>query len=147
MGRFFQVNGFNSISKPMYICVDFDGTIVDHRFPEIGIPVPDAIKWLKRIHNAGGKIILYTMRSDGKMMGTLLTDAVNYLRSEGVELFGVNKNPTQESWTSSPKAYGEIYIDDAAFGCPLIKPKGFARPCVDWKKVGPQVEHLCLNQR
>ena len=147
MGRFFQVNGFNSISKPMYICVDFDGTIVDHRFPEIGIPVPDAIKWLKRIHNAGGKIILYTMRSHGKMMGTLLTDAVNYLRSEGVELFGVNKNPTQESWTSSPKAYGEIYIDDAAFGCPLIKPKGFARPCVDWKKVGPQVEHLCLNQR
>ncbi len=147
MGRFFQVNGFNSITKPMYICVDFDGTIVDHRFPEIGKPVPDAIKWLKRIHNAGGKIILYTMRSDGKMMGTLLTDAVDYLRSEGVELFGVNKNPTQESWTSSPKAYGEIYIDDAAFGCPLIKPKGFARPCVDWKKVGPQVEHLCLNQR
>lgn len=147
MGRFSQVNGFNSIKKPMYICVDFDGTIVDHRFPEIGKPVPDAIKWLKRIHNAGGKIILYTMRSDGKMMGTLLTDAVDYLRSEGVELFGVNKNPTQESWTSSPKAYGEIYIDDAAFGCPLIKPKGFARPCVDWKKVGPQVEHLCLNQR
>jgi len=147
MGRFFQVNGFNSITKPMYICVDFDGTIVDHRFPEIGKPVPDAIKWLKRIHNAGGKIILYTMRSDGKMMGTLLSDAVDYLRSEGVELFGVNKNPTQESWTSSPKAYGEIYIDDAAFGCPLIKPKGFARPCVDWKKVGPQVEHLCLNQR
>ena len=95
----------------MYICVDFDGTIVDHRFPEIGKPVPDAIKWLKRIHNAGGKLILYTMRSDGKMMGSLLTDAVNYLRSEGVELFGVNKNPTQESWTSSPKAYGEIYID------------------------------------
>ena len=81
----------------MYICVDFDGTIVDHRFPEIGKPVPDAIKWLKRIHNAGGKLILYTMRSDGKMMGPLLTDAVNYLRSEGVELFGVNKNPTQES--------------------------------------------------
>ncbi len=80
-------------------------------------------------------------------MGTLLTDAVNYLQSEGVELFGVNKNPTQESWTSSPKAYGEIYIDDAAFGCPLIKPKGFARPCVDWKTVGPQVEHICLNQR
>lgn len=131
----------------MYICVDFDGTIVDHRFPEIGKPVPDAIKWLKRIHNAGGKLILYTMRSDGKMMGTLLTDAVNYLRSEGVELFGVNKNPTQESWTSSPKAYAEIYIDDAAFGCPLIKPKGFARPCVDWKTVGPQVEHICLNQR
>jgi len=131
----------------MYICVDFDGTLVDHRFPEIGKPVPDAIKWLKRIQSAGGKIILYTMRSDGTLMGTLLTDAVNYLKSEGIELFGVNRNPTQDSWTSSPKAYGEIYIDDAAFGCPLIKPKGFARPCVDWKKVGPEVEHICLNHR
>ncbi|MEE4165157.1 MAG: hypothetical protein V2I35_04095, partial [Desulfocapsaceae bacterium] len=121
--------------------------IVDHRYPEIGRPVPEAIKWLKRIHNAGGKLILYTMRSDGVLMGKLLSDAVNYLQSEGIELFGINKNPTQDSWTSSPKAYGEIYIDDAAFGCPLIKPKGFARPCVDWKTVGPEVEHLCLNRR
>ena len=131
----------------MYICVDFDGTIVDHRFPEIGKPVPGAIKWMKRIHHAGGKLILYTMRSDGELMGNLLSDAVNYVKSEGVELFGINNNPTQKSWTSSPKVYGEIYIDDAAFGCPLIKPRGFARPCVDWKIVGPQVEHICLNRR
>ena len=33
----------------MYICVDFDGTVVDHRYPEIGEPVPAAIKWLLRI--------------------------------------------------------------------------------------------------
>ena len=131
----------------MYICVDFDGTIVDHRFPDIGKPVPDAIKWLKRIHRAGGKLILYTMRSDGELMGNLLSEAADYLKSEGVELFGINNNPTQASWTSSPKVYGEIYIDDAAFGCPLIKPKGFSRPCVDWKIVGPQVEHICLNRR
>ena len=131
----------------MDICVDFDGTIVDHRFPEIGKPVPEAIKWLKRIHQAGGKLILYTMRSDSERMGNLLSQAVEYLKSEGVELFGINNNPTQASWTSSPKVYGELYIDDAAFGCPLIKPKGFARPCVDWKKVGPQVEHICLNYR
>ena len=100
----------------MYICVDFDGTIVDHRFPEIGKPVPEAIKWLKRIHQAGGKLILYTMRSDSERMGNLLSQAVEYLKSEGVELFGINNNPTQASWTSSPKVYGELYIDDAAFG-------------------------------
>ena len=131
----------------MYVCVDFDGTIVDHRYPEIGKPVPAAIKWLKRIHQSGGKLILYTMRSDGGRMGDVLSDAVTYLKSEGIELFGVNENPTQKTWTSSPKVYGEIYIDDAAFGCPLIHPKGFARPCVDWKKVGPQVEHICLSRR
>ncbi len=32
----------------MYICVDFDGTIVDHRFPEIGPPVPGALDWMKK---------------------------------------------------------------------------------------------------
>jgi hydroxymethylpyrimidine pyrophosphatase-like HAD family hydrolase len=131
----------------MYICVDFDGTIVDHRFPEIGEPVPDAVKWLKQLHKCGAKLILYTMRSDGGVMGNALTAAIQYLTSEGVTLFAVNQNPSQREWTSSPKVYAELYIDDAAYGCPLIKPKGFARPCVDWKKVGPQVEHICLSRR
>jgi hypothetical protein len=131
----------------MYICVDFDGTIVDHRFPEIGEPVPDAIKWLKRLHKCGAKLILYTMRSDGGAMGNTLTAALQYLASEGITLFAVNQNPSQREWTSSPKVYAELYIDDAAYGCPLIKPKAFARPCVDWKKVGPQVEHICLSRR
>lgn len=129
----------------MYLCIDFDGTIVDHRYPDIGEPVPGAIQWLKRLHKCGGRIILFTMRSDepGRM---LLTDAVDYLRREGVELYGINRNPDQDTWTSSPKAYGELYIDDAAFGCPLIFPRKFARPCVDWKKVGPQVEHMLLSR-
>ena len=131
----------------MYICVDFDGTIVDHKFPEIGSPVPGAVKWLKRIHKCGGRLILYTMRSDGELMGNLLTEAVQYLNGEGVTLYAVNRNPSQENWTSSPKVYGDIYVDDSAFGCPLIRPKGFARPCVDWSKVGPQVEHFCLSRR
>jgi len=32
----------------MYICVDFDGTIVEHEFPAIGLPVPGAVE--KMIH-------------------------------------------------------------------------------------------------
>ena len=130
----------------MFICVDFDGTIVDHRYPEIGQPVPDAIKWLKRFNRHGAKLILYTMRSDDGVSGSALSDAVAYLKSEGVELYGVNENPGQEDWTSSPKVYADVYIDDAAFGCPLIMPKGFARPCVNWKEVGPAVEHMCLSR-
>lgn len=130
----------------MFICVDFDGTIVDHRYPDIGQPVPDAIKWLKILHRHGAKLILYTMRSDEGVSGSSLTDAVNYLRSEGVQLFAANRNPGQEDWTSSPKVYADVYIDDAAFGCPLIMPRGFARPCVNWKEVGPAVEHMCLSR-
>ena len=131
----------------MFICVDFDGTIVDHRFPELGEPVPDAIKWLKRLHKCGARLILYTMRSDGGFTGDVLTDAVRYLEEQGVSLYGVNHNPNQQDWTTSPKVYADLYIDDAAFGCPLIRPAGFARPCVDWRKVGPAVEHICLSRR
>lgn len=131
----------------MYVCVDFDGTLVDHRYPQIGAPVPGAITWLKRLQQHGARLILFTMRSNSPESGNLLQEAVAYLESEGIRLFGVNHNPDQASWTTSPKAYGDIYIDDSAFGCPLVKPKGFARPCVDWKKVGPQVEHMCLNRR
>ena len=47
-----------------YIAVDFDGTIVEHEFPDIGPPVPGAIESLKRFQDAGVKIILWTTRSN-----------------------------------------------------------------------------------
>ena len=126
----------------MYICIDFDGTIVDHRFPEIGPPVPGAVEWMKEFQEARAKLILFTMRSDGGRNPSALSWAVEYLNENGITLYGVNKNPTQVHWTSSPKAYGNIYIDDAAFGCPLIQPDGFNRPCVDWEIVGPGVMEI-----
>jgi hypothetical protein len=129
----------------MYVCVDFDGTVVDHRYPDIGKPAPEAITWLKRIQSYGAKIILFTMRCDSEEHGNLLSEAVDYLESNGVVLYGVNRNPDQDSWTSSPKAYGHMYVDDAAVGCPLVHPKGFSRPCVDWKQVGPLLEKRCLG--
>ena len=125
--------------EKMYICVDFDGTIVDHCFPDIGAPVPGAIDWLKRFRKSGALIILFTMRSDGRKFGNILTAAVDYLEKNGIKLFGVNENPDQVDWTSSPKPYGHLYIDDAAVGCPLIHPEGFIRPCVDWEAVGRMV--------
>lgn len=130
----------------MYICVDFDGTIVDHRFPEIGIPVPGAVEWMLKWQSAGARLILFTMRSDGGRNGDVLKMAVEYLHKNGVELYGVNKNPTQVHWTSSPKAYGQLYIDDAAFGVPLVQPEGFQRPCVDWEIVGPGVLEKILEE-
>ena len=131
----------------MYICVDFDGTLVDHRYPEIGAPVPGAVTWLKKLHRHGAKLILFTMRSNTSEGGNLLLKAVQFCEENGIILYGVNRNPDQDSWTTSPKSYGDVYVDDSGFGCPLIQPKGFARPCVDWKLVGPQLEHLCLSKR
>ena len=131
----------------MYICVDFDGTVVDHCFPEIGIEVPGAIHWLKRLQDQGAKLILFTMRSDTSFGGPMLTDAVEFMESRGIKLYGINTNPDQDGWTESPKAYADIYVDDAAFGCPLIQPQGFRRPCVDWEKVGPALLERVLRGR
>ena len=119
----------------MYICVDFDGTMVDHCFPGIGEPAPNSVRVCKRLIECGHLLILWTMRSDGQESGDVLSEAVEWMNSYGIGLHGINCNPDQASWTESPKAYGHIYVDDAAIGCPLIKPKGFHRPCVDWSAV------------
>lgn len=108
--------------------IDFDGTCVTHDYPRIGKDI-GAQKVLKRIVRYGGKLILWTMRS-----GKELEDAVQWFRDNGIPLYGIQKNPTQESWTESPKAYANIYIDDAALGAPLIRPE-YERPYIDWSKV------------
>ena len=130
----------------MVICVDFDGTIAEHEFPDIGAPVPGAFEWMKKWQEAGAKLVLWTMRSDGrtadgsKENGPVLTDAVEFCRKNGVEFWGVNRNPEQGGWTQSPKAYGNLYVDDAAFGCPLRQSRKMGnRPMVDWSVVGPAV--------
>ncbi len=128
----------------MIIAVDFDGTIVFHEFPKVGAPVPGAIEWLLKFQEAGAKLILWTMRSDGPQEDRhVLLDAVNYCLGRGLNFWGINENPDQKEWTCSPKAYAHVYIDDAAFGCPLVayKMPDF-RPHVDWDIVGPKVMEI-----
>lgn len=119
--------------KSFVFAVDFDGTIVTHEYPKVGKDV-GAIPVLKQLIQNGHRIILWTMRS-----GETLDDAVKYVEEQGVELFGVNQNPEQISWTTSPKCYANIYIDDAAIGVPLkiyddsIRDRKF--PVVDWEVI------------
>lgn len=113
----------------MILAVDFDGTMVEHDYPDVGAELPGAVEALKAILARGDRIILWTMRS-----GDRLRDAVKWCEDRGVVLEGANINPQQGAWTSSPKAYAHVYIDDAALGCPLIHPEG-KRPYVDWAKV------------
>lgn len=127
----------------MFIAVDFDGTMVDHEYPEIGSPVPEALHWVKKFQEAGAQIILWTMRS-----GQTLDDAVKYMEASKIKLYGINRNPSQDTWTDSPKAYAHIYIDDAAFGCPLhVNPRMDGRPYVDWSIVGPKVLERLVNKK
>lgn len=127
----------------MIAAVDFDGTIVEHRYPDIGDPVPGAFKWLKEWQNVRVKLVLWTMRHDGPESGDVLTQAVEFCRQNGVEFWGLNENPQQKSWTGSPKAYAHLYVDDASIGCPLIESKRVGgRPMVNWEVVGPYVMEL-----
>ena len=116
--------------KMIPLGVDFDGTCVDHRFPEIGADVPNAVEVMKDLIDKGFGIVLFTMRS-----GVYLDEAMAWFSKHKIPLMGVNRTPDQDRWTSSPKAYAKFYIDDAAIGAPLIDMDGFARPCVDWIKV------------
>lgn len=68
--------------------------------------------------------------------GRELEDAVKWFKENNIGLYAVLENPTQDVWTSSPKAYAHLYIDDAALGCPLKFNKYLSnRPFVDWETV------------
>ena len=115
--------------------IDFDGTCVEHEYPKVGADVPGAVRVLRQLRANGHKLILWTMRSDSDDEKPL-TDAVNWFKSHNIELYGVNSNPSQGGWTQSPKAYAQVYIDDAALGCPLKKSAVMGnRPVVDWDEV------------
>ena len=114
----------------MYIAIDFDGTCVTHDYPRIGKDI-HAIPVLKKLVVNGHKLILNTMRS-----GKELQDAIDWFKENGIELYGANENPSQKSWTNSPKVYAHMYIDDAALGCPLKMDLNLSnRPFVDWDGV------------
>lgn len=112
----------------MVIGLDFDGTCVTHEFPQVGRDI-GAVPHLKRFIEKGHKIVLNTMRS-----GDGLADAVEWFKRNDIPLHGINHNPDQDSWTTSPKVYANVYIDDAALGVPLIRDLQ-SRPYVDWDEV------------
>jgi hypothetical protein len=135
----------------MDIAIDFDGTCVTHEYPEVGKEI-GATEVLRELVAKGHNLILFTMRSDfngydedGQHIPSnkCLTDAVNWFRERNIPLYGIQKNPSQLSWTSSPKVYAELYIDDSALGCPLIYERKISdRPFVDWKRVREYLDFM-----
>ena len=122
--------------KGSIIAVDFDGTCVEHEYPAIGMEVEGAVDVLRALNKRGHRIILNTMRS-----GEKLDAAVKWFRDRKVELWAVNRNPEQEEWTSSPKVYADLYIDDSALGCPIMFLDGLRKPVVKWSKVRTLLEN------
>lgn len=116
----------------MIIAIDFDGTCVTHEFPKVGRDI-GAEEVLKALVKKGHRLILFTMRSDNQS-GPYLTEAINWFKKRGIPLWGIQTNPTQKKWTSSPKAHAELYIDDRGLGIPLIE-NNRDEPYVNWVQV------------
>lgn len=99
----------------MTIAVDFDGTIVEHRYPEIGKELPFATQTLKMLIADRHKLILWSVRE-----GKLLEDAVEWCRQRGVEFYAVNKDFPEEDLTKnqsfSRKLKADVWIDDRNVG-------------------------------
>jgi hydroxymethylpyrimidine pyrophosphatase-like HAD family hydrolase len=93
----------------MIIAVDFDGTIVKHKYPEIGKEIPYAIETLKLFQEKGHKLILWTYRS-----GKELEKAIEFCEKRGLKFHAVNNNFEGEEFdnTYSRKILADIYIDD-----------------------------------
>ncbi len=93
----------------MIIAVDFDGTIVKHKYPALGKEMPYAIKTLKLLQEKGHRLILWTYRS-----GKELEEAVKFCEKRGLTFYAVNNDFEGEEFdnTYSRKIYADMYIDD-----------------------------------
>ncbi len=98
----------------MIIAVDFDGTIVEHCYPEIGREIPFATTTLKMLAQERHQLILWTVRR-----GRLLQEAVDWCKERGVEFYAVNKNFPEEQVDNDGgycKLNAELFIDDRNLG-------------------------------
>ena len=98
----------------MTIAVDFDGTIVEHRYPKIGEEIPFATETLKILAQERHKLILWTVRE-----GELLEEAIEWCRQRGVFFYSVNKDYPEEEKSHngfSRKLKADLFIDDRNLG-------------------------------
>ena len=95
------------------IAVDFDGTIVEDRYPDIGRIRTFAFETLLKLQQDGHRIILWTYRVDSK-----LNEAVLFCKENGLEFYAVNKNYPEEVYNEfSPRKLNvDIFIDDRNVG-------------------------------
>jgi hydroxymethylpyrimidine pyrophosphatase-like HAD family hydrolase len=119
-------NFLNENSK--IIAVDFDGTIVEHKFPAIGKEMLFAFATIKALQGKGHKLILWTIRT-----GKLLEDAVDFCKQNGVEFYAVNKNYPEEvvDKNISRKVGADVFIDDRNLG-------GFVGWSQVWQMLHPE---------
>lgn len=97
------------MQKLLTIAVDFDGTLVENQYPEIGKPIIFAFETIKKLQQEGHQIILWTYRH-----GRKLQEAVEFCEKNGIHFYAVNKSYPEEQFDSemSRKILADLFIDD-----------------------------------
>lgn len=101
----------------MIIAVDFDGTIVEHKYPAIGKEIPFATASLRQLIQDGHKLILWSVRE-----GELLEEAVKWCEQRGVRFYAVNADLDEDAASHqgtahySRKIKADVFIDDRNVG-------------------------------
>ncbi|MDR1061788.1 MAG: hypothetical protein LBL83_11405 [Clostridiales bacterium] len=108
------------------IAVDFDGTLCENRFPEIGEPKPLVIAFVRQQVAKGARIILHTCRENGARRA-LLDEAVAWCAAREIPIHAVNENPDSAfpelygTGAAGRKVYADLYIDDKAISAADIE--------------------------
>ena len=98
----------------MIIAVDFDGTVVEHKYPAIGKERPFATYTLRKLIEEQHQLIMWTVRR-----GKELEEAVQWCREHGVEFYAINKNFPEEvvePHGGYSKINADMFIDDLNLG-------------------------------
>ncbi len=97
----------------LIIAVDFDGTIVEDRYPQVGSAKIFAFETLKELQNKGHRLILWTYRS-----GEKLDEAVEFCKKNDLEFYAVNNSYPEEKYKGrvSRKINADVFIDDRNVG-------------------------------
>ncbi|MCM1218018.1 MAG: DUF6273 domain-containing protein [Lachnospiraceae bacterium] len=97
-------------SRPRIYAVDFDGTLCENKYPDIGAPIPRVIEFVKRQKADGNIVILWTCRA-----GRQLADAVTWCKNQGLIFDYINENVKENVEMyggDTRKVFADVYIDD-----------------------------------
>lgn len=121
------------VFKDKKLAVDFDGTIVTDKFPEIGEPNWEFIEWLKKCKDNGCRLILWTCRNNtSPTCPGVLDNAVEFCNSIGLEFDAINENlpEVKEKWGGDTrKVLADYYLDDKSVIVQIIRAEYLGGSC------------------
>lgn len=93
----------------LFFGIDFDGTLCENNFPQIGEPKDKIIRYVKRLKSMGHYIGLWTCRE-----GEILDDAIAWCKEQGIIFDVINENLPEriEKWGCDCRKVGFDYIID-----------------------------------